>query len=1070
MKTIKTLCLAMMLASVNGVAQNRTEWLDPEVNQVNRMPMHTYYFAYESEELAMKGDKWLSENIMSLNGIWKFNWVKDSDMRPLDFYKTDFNDRGWGKMPVPGNWEMNGYGDPQYVNLGYPWRSQIEDCEINDLTQAWTNKYYHTPPKFPVENNHVGSYRRSFVIPANWKGKTVIAHFGAVTSNIYLYVNGKFVGYSEDSKLEAEFDLTPYVKFGKENLIAFQVFRWCDGTYLEDQDYYRLSGVSRDCYLYARNNKRIDDLRIMPDLDKTYTDATLDVSLKLNGRQTVSLELFSPDGQPVETKTVSGSGHQTVSFNVKSPLKWTAETPNLYKLLAISNGEVIPVNVGFRKVELDNEKGQILVNGQPVLFKGADRHDIDPDYGYVISKERMLQDIRLMKELNINAVRTSHYPNDTYWYDLCDKYGIYVCAEANIESHGMMLFEDRSLAKNKQYAKAHLERNQRHVQRNFNNPSIIFWSLGNEAGMGPNFEACYEWIKKEDPSRACQFEPAMSQVIRDLNKGMPLEESLKKNPSVNYTDIFCPMYAGYSPCEKYVKANPKKPLIQCEYGHSMGNSMGGFEHYWNMIRKYPQFQGGFIWDFVDQGIRRYDENGNMYYAYGGDFNPYDASDNNFCANGLISPDRVPNPQSYEVKYFHQPIWTSASDIKNGKINVYNEYFFRSLDAYIMNWDLSVNGKIVEEGIVSKLDVPARETVELQIPFSRSNFADTDEVYLNVYYTLKQYEQLLQAGHIIAKSQIEVNIPNHKFQQLSNNPVGHAEIIAPRIKEPDVNRVIVEGENFNIEFSKVDGFLCRYDVNGVSMIEKGSSLTPNFWRAGTDNDYGARLNLKYKVWKNPVMKLNNITSKVENSMVYVDAEYQMPEVFSTLRLSYVINNEGAIQVTQKLLTDKGKKVPNMFRYGMRMRMPKEMYYSHFYGRGPVENYIDRNHNSFVGIYKMTTQEQFYPYIRPQENGCKTDIRWWNQTNKGGIGLNFVASKPFSMVALNYTIESLDDGDLKDQRHSGQVEPADFIEVCIDYAQQGLGGENSWGSTCLPQYRLTYKDYEFTYQIKPLDTVY
>ena len=611
MKTIKTLCLAMMLASVNGVAQNRTEWLDPEVNQVNRMPMHTYYFAYESEELAMKGDKWLSENIMSLNGIWKFNWVKDSDMRPLDFYKTDFNDRGWGKMPVPGNWEMNGYGDPQYVNLGYPWRSQIEDCEINDLTQAWTNKYYHTPPKFPVENNHVGSYRRSFVIPANWKGKTVIAHFGAVTSNIYLYVNGKFVGYSEDSKLEAEFDLTPYVKFGKENLIAFQVFRWCDGTYLEDQDYYRLSGVSRDCYLYARNNKRIDDLRIMPDLDKTYTDATLDVSLKLNGRQTVSLELFSPDGQPVETKTVSGSGHQTVSFNVKSPLKWTAETPNLYKLLAISNGEVIPVNVGFRKVELDNEKGQILVNGQPVLFKGADRHDIDPDYGYVISKERMLQDIRLMKELNINAVRTSHYPNDTYWYDLCDKYGIYVCAEANIESHGMMLFEDRSLAKNKQYAKAHLERNQRHVQRNFNNPSIIFWSLGNEAGMGPNFEACYEWIKKEDPSRACQFEPAMSQVIRDLNKGMPLEESLKKNPSVNYTDIFCPMYAGYSPCEKYVKANPKKPLIQCEYGHSMGNSMGGFEHYWNMIRKYPQFQGGFIWDFVDQGIRRYDENGNM---------------------------------------------------------------------------------------------------------------------------------------------------------------------------------------------------------------------------------------------------------------------------------------------------------------------------------------------------------------------------------------------------------------------------------------------------------------------------
>lgn len=1070
MKTLKTLCLALFVSSFSAVAQERTEWLNPEVNEVNRLPMHSYYFAFESEDLAKKGDKWLSSNIMSLNGVWKFNWVKDSDMRPLDFYKTDFNDKGWNRMPVPGNWEMNGYGDPQYVNLGYSWRNQIEECEINDLARAWTNKYYHTPPKFPVKNNHVGSYRRSFIVPAEWKGKEVIAHFGAVTSNIYLYVNGKFVGYSEDSKLEAEFDLTPYIQFGKENLIAFQVFRWCDGTYLEDQDYYRLSGVSRDCYLYARNTKRIEDLRVMPDLDDKYQNGTLDVALTLKGKQTVSLELLSPEGKVVDTQSVSGNGKQNVRFSLNSPRKWSAETPDLYKLIAKSGNEIIPVNVGFRKIELDKEKGQILVNGQPVLFKGADRHDIDPDYGYVISKERMLQDIRLMKELNINAVRTSHYPNDTYWYDLCDKYGIYVCAEANIESHGMMLFEDRSLAKNKQYAKAHLERNQRHVQRNFNNPSIIFWSLGNEAGMGSNFEACYNWIKKEDPSRACQFEPAMSQVIRDLNKGMTLEESLKKNPSVNYTDIFCPMYAGYSPCEKYLKANPKKPLIQCEYGHSMGNSMGGLEHYWNMIRKYPQFQGGFIWDFVDQGIRQYDEKGNMYYAYGGDFNPYDASDNNFCANGLISPDRIPNPQSYEVKYFHQPIWTSASDIKSRKVKVFNENFFRNLEAYYMDWELVVNGNVLQTGRIGNLDVPARSTREYLIDYSSDSYTPEDEVFLNVYYRLKKAEQLLKAGHTIAKSQIKVNEATAKFVKLANNPIGHASVIAPEVKAPDVNRVIVEGENFHIEFSKADGFLCRYEINGVSMLEKGTSLKPNFWRAGTDNDYGATLNLKYKVWNNPEIKLVSINHKSLDSMVQVDATYEMPEVSAKLSLSYLINNEGSIQVTQSLIPSKGKKAPNMYRFGMRMRMPKEMYYSEFYGRGPVENYIDRNHNTFVGIYKMTVEEQFYPYIRPQENGCKTDIRWWNQINKGGIGLNFQSPKPFSMVALNYTIESLDDGEEKGQRHSGQVEPADFVEVCIDYAQQGLGGENSWGSTCLPQYRLPYQPYTFTFQIKPLKTVH
>ena len=627
----------------------KNEWRDPEVNAVNRAPMHANYFAYESPDAARAGVKEESDNFLSLNGMWKFNWVRNADQRPDDFYRLGYNDSAWDELKVPAVWELNGYGDPIYVNVGYPWKNQFRT----------------DPPKIPVKNNHVGSYRKEIVIPAEWKDKQIFAHFGSVTSNIYLWVNGKYVGYSEDSKLEAEFDLSGYLNPGK-NLIAFQVFRWCDGSYLEDQDFFRFSGVGRDCYLYTRNKNYIQDIRVTPDLDQQYANVSLDIALQMKGRGTVELELSDSKGNVVANTRVNGSGNLSTAMEVKNPLKWSAEMPNLYCLTAtLKNGndilEVIPVKVGFRKVEIKD--AQLLVNGQPVLIKGANRHEMDPDYGYVVSRERMLQDIRIMKQFNINAVRTCHYPDNNLWYELCDEYGLYVVAEANVEAHGM-IYTNNQLSKHPSFAKAHQEPNQRNVQRRYNHPSVIIWSLGNETGPGPNFEACYRWIKAEDATRPVQYEQAGHDY---------------------YTDIFCPMYLWYSACEDYAKSNATKPLIQCEYAHAMGNSMGGFKEYWDLIRKYPKFQGGFIWDFVDQSVRWKNKDGIEIYAYGGDFNKYDGSDNNFCDNGLISPDRVPNPHMYEVGYFYQSIWTRPVNLQNGEIEIFNENFFRDLSAYYLDW-------------------------------------------------------------------------------------------------------------------------------------------------------------------------------------------------------------------------------------------------------------------------------------------------------------------------------------------------------------------------------------------------
>ena len=1020
--------------AAKGVEPTFTEWHDLGVNQINRFQCHTSYFAYESAEAARRGDMKQSAYYLSLNGQWKFNWVEHADQRPTDFFKTGYDDSAWKELAVPAIWEMNGYGDPEYVNNGFAWRGHFEN----------------NPPQVPVKDNHVGSYRRVINVPASWQGRQVIAHFGSVTSNMYLWVNGRFVGYSEDSKVAAEFDITDYLKPG-DNLIAFQVFRWCDGSYLEDQDFYRLSGVARDCYLYSRDKQvQLTDVRVTPDLVNNYTDGTLSIdgTLKGKGAKVTYVLTDARGNKTAETEAAAGTGK--VTMEVKNPQKWTAETPYLYTLTATVTAadgavkEVIPVRVGFRKVEIKD--AQVLVNGKHIYIKGANRHEMDPDLGYVMTRERMMQDITVMKQLNINAVRTCHYPDDPMWYDLCDQYGIYVCAEANIEGHGFG-YGDDAPAKKPMFAKQIMERNQRNVETYFNHPSIIFWSLGNETVHGDNFVAAYKWIKTQDLSRPVQYEQAHGG---------------------DATDIYCPMYMNQEGCERYAK-NPRfnKPLIQCEYSHMMGNSGGGFKEYWDLVRKYPVFQGGFIWDFVDQALHGTDKDGVKIYKYGGDWNDYDPSDNNFNCNGIINPDREYHPHAYEVAYYYQDIWTQPVDLKAGKIKVYNEYSFRDLSNYRLKWTVMQDGKAVESGTVDNLNVGPKQTVELTLPYK----LPTDgEVMLNVEYTLKADEPLLKAGHKIAYQQmpiteykaapyVAVDEPKTKITDKKGNPT-----------------IVVANDEFSLEFSRNDGFITRYTYGGRDLLGEGGTLKPNFWRAVTDNDMGAGINRKYKVWNNPEMKLLSLTAvkgkkagdEYKDYPAVVVAEYDMPAVKARLTMTYAISADGSMKVTEKMDAEDGAEVPNLMRYGVVVQMPYDLDRSKFYGRGPVENYQDRKFSQNVGLYEQTADEQFHAYIRPQETGTKSDIRWWRQTDASGFGIEVSHAGMFAASALHYDISALDDGDDKEQRHSPQVPKSRYTNLTLDMEHAGVGGVDSWSMNgiALPKYRVAYGDKTFTFVIRPV----
>ena len=1007
-----TLFAFLLLLAVSGFAQDFTEWQNPRINSINRLPMHGSFIADEAQQLSLAGE-------------WHFKWVRNAGQRPVDFWKPDYQENGWDRMPVPGVWELNGYGDPIYLNIGYPWRGRHKSL----------------PPVPPSENNHVGSYRQFFQIPADWKGKQTILHIGSATSCIYVWVNGKFAGYSEDSKLACEFDVTPYLKAGKRNLIAFQVFRWSDGTYLEDQDFFRFSGIARDCYLYTRPVKHIEDVQITPDLDTDYRNGTLAVRMQLSdARKTqVDMRLFDAQGREVGTPVqLPGSPEVEASFSIDDPHKWSAEDPYLYRLdVRLAEGskilQTLHFNVGFRKVEIKGS--DLLVNGRRILVKGVNRHELDPDGGYVVSRERMEQDVRLMKELNINAVRTCHYPDDPYWYELCDRYGLYLVAEANIESHGMG-YGEASLARDTSFLQAHLERNERNVRRNYNHPSVIIWSLGNEGGYGVNFEAAYDQVKALDPKRPVQYE-------RALYDGK--------------TDIFCPMYASHDYLKKYAD-NPDriKPLIQCEYAHAMGNSGGGFAQYWDLYRREAKLQGGFIWDFADQSIRWKNElYDTPFYAYGGDFNRADPDDQNFCDNGLVSPDRQLNPHAYEVQYFYQNIW--AELVAPHQVEVFNEYFFRDLSAYTLHWTLLRDGDVKASGMVGDINTSPQGRRTLSVPYGETD--DTAEWLLNLSFALNRAEGLLPAGTEVARRQIALNAPGHSLLPLRSEN-------RPKINNSAARQFTVSGEGFEIGFSMDDGTITHYRVGGLDLLKSGETIRPNFWRAPTDNDFGASLQQKMAVWRAPKLAYYSISQYDKNKLQVIVIDYRITGTDAMVRMEYRINDKGAMEITETLIPGEQQDLPGLFRFGVQIPMPKSFEKLAYYGRGPFENYVDRRTASFLGLWEQSVSEQFYPYIRPQETGNKTDIRWLRITDEAGRGLEIRAEDPFSASALHYFIETLDDGAEKHNRHTGLLKEDDVTNLLIDSRQMGLGCVDSWGALPLPEHTLPFGSYRFHFILQPI----
>ncbi len=1026
---MKKWLLGVCICFVMTTFAQKQEWQDPAVNQINRAETRASYFAYPCEKCAEKGVKEQAHNFMSLNGLWKFNWVQDQTDRPVNFYRTDFEDKHWVDFPVPGMWELNGYGDAIYKNVGY----------------AWANQFAPVPPFIETKNNYVGSYRKVVELPAHWKGKQLYLHVGSATSNLYVWVNGQFVGYSEDSKMAAEFDVTKYLKPGK-NLIAMQIYRWCDGSYLEDQDFWRLSGIGREVYLYARTPVHIDDLFVIPDLDAAYRDGSLQIKANLNRPAAMNVELTLQDRQGNTVAktgiTPDGKGNIQTVLKVEAPAKWSAEDPNLYTLLLTLKDnkgniqEVIPQKVGFRKIE--QKDGQIWVNGKAVLFKGADRHEMDPLTGYVVSRERMIEDIRILKENNLNAVRTCHYPDDPYWYDLCDQYGIYLVCEGNIESHGMG-YGDRTLAKEPAYAKAHLERDSRMVKSFKNHPSILFWSLGNEAGDGPNFEACYKWIKEYDPTRPVQYERAETAA---------------------HTDVFCPMYSSLETMEKWAKNDDKRPMIMCEYAHAMGNSQGGFKEYWDMIRKYPKLQGGFIWDYVDQAFRGYTEKGDMIYTYGGDYGKYHGSDNNFNCNGLISPDRVPNPHMYEVRKVYQSVWTTPVDLEKGMVKVYNENFFTDLSDCYLEWQLLCEGAVVQQGVVYDLDVQPQETKVITLGYHPSDVPAGKEVLLNVAYKLKKAKQLLQAGYVVAEEQLTV-----KSYDAFNAEIGEGKTKVDIYQ--DLAHIELKAGEVVVMFNKSTGWLESITMNGLEMLKDGYALRPNFWRAPTDNDMGAGLQLRFGAWKNPVMKKKDFKVENKGNNAVVTVNYEIQDLAAELTMRYELNGTGELKISEKMKVDKTKeKMPYLFRFGMQLVMPEHFDRIDYYGRGPVENYVDRKYSQKIGRYRQLVKDQYYPYIRPQESGTKSDVRWWKVTDIDGRGLLVRSDVPFYASALNYLQDDLDDGIQKEQRHSGELKSRELTTVSLDGYQMGLGCRDSWGAWPLPDYLLPYDNYTFNVVITPV----
>jgi beta-galactosidase len=1042
--------ISLSLLSSSAFAQNPQppDWENPQLTGISNELPHATFLPYDNEADALRDDWPTSPYYMLLNGTWKFNWSENPEKRPVTFFEDGYNVSGWKDIQVPSTIEIQGYGYPVYVNQPYEFKHLMKP----------------DPPKVPHDYNPVGSYRRDFVIPETWNNREVFLHFGAVKSFCYVYLNGQRIGMGKDAKTPIEFNITKYLRPGK-NTLGIEVFRWSDGSYLECQDMWRMSGINRDVYLFSTPKTRIRDFFVEGDLFSNYQHGILKVTAILRSNEiNPPADLDRPFKQPVFTLGISlyqskeskipeltetldfrpGTKTEDTLFferSVPNPRKWSAETPNLYYLVLIlkdESGKIIETTgcrMGFRSSEVKN--GQFLINGKPVLVKGVNRHEHDPVAGHVISKELMLKDILLMKEANINTVRTCHYPDDPYWYELCDEYGLYVIDEANVESHGMGYDPDRTLGNKPEWLKAHLDRTERMVERDKNHPSVIIWSLGNEAGNGCNFEATYDWVKKRDHSRPVWYERA--------------EQGAN-------TDIFCPMYWAPWDLKWYGYSRQSRPLIMCEYAHAMGNSTGNFQDYWDVIEIYPQLQGGCIWDWVDQGILKVGDASRDSYLFGGDFGPKDVpSDGNFLCNGIVFPDRKPHPGYWEVKKVYQYVKFKMTDAEKRTFEILNKYDFFDLRNTEVSWELSGNGKVVASGILPSFLLPPGEKRKLDIAFPDLKPQNETEYFVNVYLRTTAPWGLLKAGHVLASEQFTLPVQGAKVAMSGNGVKSKLKVIAG---EPMVS---ITGDGFSVGFDKKTGTLSSWKFREMEMIVRGPQ--PNFRRAPTDNDIGNGMPKRCKAWFDASENrrvLSTEVTEISPEEVIITMKLMFPDSVAMETVSYRVMANGRITVSATLKPLKDK-LPELPRFGMNMQFKPDFEKVSWYGRGPYENYCDRKTASFVGIYQSTVDGLFTPYVRPQENGYKTDVRWMMLESREHISIRFSGEPLISFSALAFTYDDMK-GFKQGGKHLHDLEKKPFVDLNIDFGQMGVGGDDSWGARTHEQYNLPAKEYGYSFSME------
>lgn len=1029
------LLLITALLMVTGIkAQQLPDWENPEIIAINKEAPHATFIPYQDERSAMDNNRLNSTSFKLLNGTWKFKYVEGPANTPSGFQSPSYDDRGWNDIPVPSNWEIEGYGVPIYVNIPYEWTRNPQ------------------PPLVPVDNNPIGHYRMTFQVPESWSDKEIFIFFGDVKSAFYIWVNGKMVGYSEGSKLPAEFNITPYIHEGN-NQLALQVYRWSDGSYLECQDFWRISGIERDVYLVARPQAYVRDFFIHAGLQDLYTDGVFKLEAELQNSNakkskaiTYKAKIYAPDNKTLlaafsKDLDLSKGERQNLTFDTVFPTvqKWTAETPVLYTLVQSiydEDGiceEATSTRFGFRTSEIRD--GLLLVNGVPITVKGVNRHEHDPATAHVISEQSMLKDIKLMKENNINTVRTCHYPNDPRWYELCDQYGLYIIDEANIESHGMGYNPSRTLGNDPRFLPAHKARVTEMVERDKNHPCVIIWSMGNEAGDGCNFDSCFSIIKWRDPSRPVHYERA---------EGGP------------NTEIYCPMYPEPEYLEEYASKPEKKPLIMCEYAHSMGNSTGNLQEYWDIIEEYPQLQGGSIWDWVDQGFDAKNQEGKLYYAYGGDFGPPGTpSDSNFCCNGLVAPDRSPHPGLNEVKKVYQYVDFKLIDTAQTKIAIKNKYDFKTLEHLDIVIKIYADGEMIYEGKMTGPKTKPGQEEDVKLGFSGQ--VPGKEYFLNFYAVTNRDEGIIPKGTILASEQIELpKLP------AKTAPISQSATLEP-VWSTDHRSMTVTGLDFFVTFDTASGMITSMKVDNAENIVKGFS--PNFWRGPTDNDHGSEMQMRLAIWKEAgkeqkVIKFD--VTRPSRGEIRVTVHYALSHVMIPYTLEYRVFGSGDIIITGTI--DPGAaELPELPRFGLNFRVPEKYNQVKWYGRGPFENYDDRKTAAFVDVYELPVSQMFYPYLRPQESGNRTDIRWMALTDDDGNGILLTGKPLFSASALPFTIDQLDYAESR-FRHPCDLVPNDFIDVNVDLRQMGVGGNDSWGAKPLPKYLLPSSRYTFTFAVR------